>query len=208
MLSTILSTAIFISLLSSAAANSLAAAKHPSNISDLILLNNSRVYEASLTSNLSNTLRSRVLLPYGFSVPNTQTYLRLGFGYPRHRLDLMSMGGLIAVIQHDIAEAIEIEGEDAFPVLDIDHRQRLGYTLGDGFYLVVRSVKGSQRLFTWRQLSNVVEGLRLFLIIGERNYCTEFKFWDGPGRWRVEHLGSGGIVLDRSGAEEVADEKS
>lgn len=174
MLSTMLSTAIFISLLSSAAANSLAAAKHPCNISDLTLLNNLRVYEASLTLNISNTLSSRTLLPYGFSVPNTQTYLRLGFGYPRHRLDLMSMGGLIAVIQHDIAEAIEIEGEDAFPGLDPDQRQRLGYTLGDGFYLVMRSVKGSQIFFTWRQLSNVVEGLRLFLIVGERNYCTTF----------------------------------
>lgn len=119
----------------------------------------------------------------------------------------MSMGGLIAVIQHDIAEAIEIEGEDAFPGLDPDHRQRLGYTLGDGFWLGMQSVKDSH--FTWRQLRNVVEGLRLFLIVGERNYCTKFAFWDGPGSWSRQKLGSGGlVVLDESGAEEVADEKS
>ena len=120
----------------------------------------------------------------------------------------MSMGGLIAVVQDDIARAIEVEGEDAVPGLDIVHRQRLAYSLGDGFYLVMRNVEGSQRFFNWRQVSNVVEGLRLFLIVGERNYCTQFRFWDEPGPWREEELGVGGVVLERGGAEEVADEKS
>ena len=118
----------------------------------------------------------------------------------------MSMDGLIAEIQQEITDGIEDEGEDAFPGLNIGHRQSLAYTLGDGFSLVIRSVKGLQRRFTWRQLSNVVEQLRLFLIVGERNYCTKFHFWNGRWRWMGKHLGKGEIVLDIDGTEQVADE--
>lgn len=200
MLFTILIHAAFISLLSSAAASSMTATKQLTNISALKLVNNSQAYTPSSISNLSDTSIPLKILPYKFSVPNTQTYLRLGFGLRPHRLDLMSMGGLIAVIQHDIAEAIEIEGEDEFPGLVDDHRQRVGETLGDGFYLIMSNA--TPRLFTWRQLSNVMEGLRLFLIVGERNYCVNFKFWDGPGG----RLGGGAILLGGDGADQVADE--
>ena len=92
MLFTIVSNAILMYLLTSALAKFLTAVKHATNISGLTSLNNSRVHGAPLTSNLSDTLTAHTLLPYGFSVPNTQTYLRLGFGLRRHRLDPMSMG--------------------------------------------------------------------------------------------------------------------
>lgn len=121
----------------------------------------------------------------------------------------MSMGGLIAVLQQMITDDIVNEGEYAYPGLVDVYRQELAYRLGDGFYFFVHTPKGSQRVFTWRQLRNVVEGLRLFLIVGERNYCTKFQSWDGPWRWIHvgQELGEGGIVLDRNGAEKVADRK-
>lgn len=164
---------------------------------NLPLLNPSSVYNATLVSNISDYSALATLLPYGFSVPNSQMYLRLGFGLPRHRLDPMSMGGLIAVIQHAIDEGILRDGEEAFPGLDIiAGRQRFGWTLGDGFYFVVSNVEYTGIYFNWGNLKDVVEGLRLFLIVGERYYATAFNFWDGPGWWWRMQLGSGGFEID------------
>ncbi|CAF9941693.1 hypothetical protein IMSHALPRED_002850 [Imshaugia aleurites] len=183
-------------------ANTSATANLSSQNSHLPLPNTSRILNTSPISNLSEVIALPIPLPYGFSVPNTDIYLRLGFGLPRLSLDPMSMAGLIAVIQHSIIEGIERDGAEAFPGLDIVlDRQKFGWTLGDGFHSKIRSIQNSGRFFTWGQLQNVVEGLRLYLIVGERYYATAFNFWDGPGWWRRNPLGRGSIIVDRIGKE-------
>lgn len=205
MLFVILPLLLLTSLACSTGADSLGATQPLSQNLDRPLLNVSQVQNVIPTSNLSDVLTLPIPLPYGFSVPGTQTHLRLGFGLPRHRLDPMSMAGLIAVIQHAIVEGIDRDGEEAYPGLDmIADRQKFGWTLGDGFYFVIRSTKNTGRYFTWGQLRNVVEGLRLFLIVGERCYATVFNFWDGPGWWWKNPLGSGGFGVEKDGEVESA----
>lgn len=161
-----------------------------------LLLNNTPIYSALPVLNVSDSQTLAIVYPYSFSVPNTQIFLRLGFGLVRHRLDPMSLAGLIAVMEFEVVEGIDRDGEDAYPGLNIViDEQRFGWTLYEGFHFEVYSVRDSGRFFTWGQLSHVVEGLRLFLVVGERPFATKFKFWDGPGRWRRE-LGGGAFVVD------------
>lgn len=191
-----------------AVAESLVATRPPAKNLYLPSNNISRVYDPAPFSNISVLLSLPTPLPYGFSVPNTDIYLRLGFGLPRHRLDPMSLGGLIAVMQHAIVEGIERDGEDAYPGLDmIADEQRFGWTLGDGFHFRILSFRGTGIYFTWEQVKNVVEGLRLFLIVGERYYSTTFNFWDGPGWWWKTPLGFGGFKTDRDGKEKRFDQR-
>ena len=192
----------------STVADTFGAANLPTKGLDLPLLMNLQSYNTTPTSNSSNISTWPTPLPYGFSVPNTQTYLRLGFGLPRHRLDPMSMGGLIAVIQHAIVEGIEEDGEEHLPNIDpLSGLQRFDWTLGDGFYFQIMNILGTGRYFTWGQMKDVVEGLRLYLMIGKKYYATAFSFWVGPGWWRRLPLGAGGLWVDRDRKEEIANQK-
>lgn len=183
---------LFTSLACSAVADSSVPAKSSIESSDLPLLNIPQVYNVTPISNISEVRTLPIPLPYGFSVPNTEVHLRLGFGLPRHRLNPMDMSGLIAVIQHIISEGIENHGEGAYPGVNFfGGSQKFRYTLGDGIDFLVWNVRHSGEYFTWGQLQNVVEGLRLYLVVGERYYATAFNFWDGPGRWRHPNLGGG-----------------
>lgn len=177
------------------------ATKLPTKTLDLPLLNTSQAYNAAPSSNSFDILTLPTPHPYGFHVPNTQIYLRIGFGLPRHHLDPMTMGGLMAVVQHVIIEGINENGEEAFPATNIFLGEQIfEWTLGDGYYFQTRNLK-TGTFFTWGQLKNVVEGLRLFLIVGERYYATDFSFWDGPGWWRRRPLGFGGLWLDMNRKE-------
>lgn len=164
-------------------------------------LNNSRAYNATPVMTSFGPLTAPTVLPYRFHVPNTQTYLRLGFGFRRHRLNPFALRELIGYIQHCINESIEVDGEHAYPPIDLAQSQQLYlWTLGAGIYIVIENVKGSGRYFTWGQLKNVVEGLRLFLIEGQRYYKTAFTFWDG--RWQPL-LGEGRFILEPDRDDEV-----
>ena len=174
-----------------------------------LLLNYTPIYNTLPVSNLSGFENLATIYPYSFSVPNSHIYLRLGFGLVRHRLDPMSLAGLIAVMEFEVVEGINRDGEDAYPGLNIViDEQRFGWTLYEGFHFEVYSVRDSGRFFTWGQLSHVVEGLRLFLVVGERPFATKFKFWDGPERWRRE-LGGGAFVVDgdEDRARDIAKQK-
>lgn len=189
----------------STVADSFGAAKPPTKSLDLPLLINLQYYNTTPTSNSSNILTLPTPLPYGFRVPNSRIYLRLGFGIPRHRLNPMSMGGLIAVIQHAIVEGIDEDGEEHHPNIDLlADEQNFEWTLGDGFYFQISSVADTGRYFTWGQLKDVVEGLRLYLITGDKYYATAFNFWDGPRWWGRLPLGGGGFWVDRDRKEEIS----
>ena len=173
---------------------------------DLSLLNTSNLNNITLGTNFTvPTLPS--VLPYSFAVPNTQTFLRLGFGFPRRRLDPLSLGGLLAVVQDIISESIREDGEDAHPGVDPYFMyQTVAYSLGDGFRLKVYSRLPATTLFTLGQLRNVVRGLELYLVEGERPYATVFSFWDGPRSWWTSPLGHGAVALGNEDVE-IADQK-
>ena len=168
-------------------------------------LNSSQLYNATPVSLIPDNETLPIPLPHSFFVPDTETYLRLGFGLVRHRLDPLSLGGLIAVMQHEILRGINQYGEDTYVGFNIlAYGQRFQWTLGDGFHFEIHNVKSSNRFFTWKQLENVVEGLRLFLVVGERPFAPRFRFWDGAGWSRTRTLGDGGFVGDRVGSGEIA----
>ncbi len=127
-------------------------------------------------------------LPYFFSVPNSQIILNIGFGWRRRPLDPMDMRGLIAVAQHEISEVLEEIGPGhLYPISVATGQQWYDCDLGYGIELWVQNLKGG-RYFLWDDLSDVVEGLRSYLIVGERFRRTYFQFWRG-----AVHLGSGSI---------------
>lgn len=108
------------------------------------------------------------------------------------------MGGLIAVVQHEIERGIQQDGADFSPGVEGGGLwQRIGWSLGDGFTFVLHNNDDVvDQYFSWQQAWNVAEGLRLYLIVGQRFYATEFAFWDGPRLFRFA-LGGGGIVVNR-----------
>ena len=196
MLFVILSLLLLKSPIAITDASPVGTADPPSKGSELSLLNTSNVNNVTLSTNFSDAPTLPTPLPYGFHVPGTETYLRLGFGLPRRRLDPMSLTGLIAVVQHIILEGIRDEGADAEAGVDpIFVNQRLKWTLGDGFHLKIYSVPPAGAFFTWGQLENVLRGLKLYLIDGGRYYAVVFNFWDGPMSWWNPPLGSGAIAL-------------
>ncbi|KAM0796650.1 hypothetical protein BDR22DRAFT_965966 [Usnea florida] len=178
-----------------------------SNDLDLSPPNTSTSNNVSLGTNLT-ALTSPTVLTHGFTVPGTQTFLRLGFGVRRHRLDPFSLGGLIAVVEDLIVQGIARDGEDFEPGVDpIFRYQELDYSLGDGFHWEVYSNIPAPEFFTWGQLRNVVRGLELYLVQGQRPYTTSFSFWDGPRTWLTPPLGLGVIALGNDPRRESADQK-
>lgn len=179
-------------------------------LSNLDALNDSVLLSlnSTATSNVSDALATLPTpLIHLFPVPNTQTYLRLGFGVPWHPLDRFDMGGLIATVQYFIDQGIENYGLEGYPgIVQLTGIQEFGYTLGDGCHFYIRNVKGSGRYFTWEQARNVLEGLRLYLIVGERFYATSFGFWDGPGTLGNSPLGGGGLRVGGEPLDELVEE--
>lgn len=116
-----------------------------------------------------------VYLPYRFHVPNTQTNLRLGFGFRRRSFDPVEMGSLIAVAEDFVDQRIEELGRDVLYPPTGTGMQEFIYDIGDGISLLIWNVKVGM-YWTWGTLKDVIEGLRLYLIVGERFRRTYFNF--------------------------------
>lgn len=114
-------------------------------------------------------------LPNKFHVPNTRTYLRLGFGFPRRSLDRMKMGTLIAVAGDSVDLIIEEEGRQGLYPPSVTGIQEFVFDIGNG--LELRIYNSQLGLYwTFGTLRDVIEGLRLYLIVGERFRRTYFTF--------------------------------
>lgn len=112
-------------------------------------------------------------------------------------------------MQHSIREGIIRDGGDAFPGLNmVEEEQRFGWGLDYGFHFEMHSIRESGRFFTWEEVWDVVEGLRLYLVVGERCFATVFNFWDGGRWWWRVPLGGGGFVVDGEGKGEVVEQMS
>ena len=136
-------------------------------------LNSSRL----LNSSWALSLQTPIPLPYIFDVPNTSIFLNLGFGWRRRALDPMDMRGLIAISQAIIKETIEAIGPHHILPVSPNGEQEFYRELGDGIEFFVQNVRPFE-YFTWDTLGEVVEGLRLYLIVGERYRQTYFNFWE------------------------------
>ena len=143
---------------------------------------------ASTTAN--NSLLVPHFLPHRFKVPTTDTVLDLGFGIIRHRIDMANLHSLILYAKATVIEGMEEHGVNAlYPTYNTNVQQFS--TLGINCKLWVRNLRDGERRFTWGQLYNVVEGLRLYLVQGGRNYETRFAFANsGPrlGHGRVYNM--------------------
>ena len=174
---------------------------------ELSLFNTSNPNPLTLAPN-STALTLATFLPYSFSVPGTETFLRLGFGLHRHRLDPLSLGGLIASVEDLVALAIRRDGPNLCPGVDpIFRYQQLEYSLGDGFHFEMYTDIPAPEFFTWGEIKNVVKGLELYLVQGQRPYVTSFSFWDGPRTLLTRPLGHGGVRLGNELLAERADQK-
>ena len=159
------------------------------------------------TSSASNTsLTDRRFLPYHFRVPTTAIVLHLGFGIFRHRIDPAELRSLLLLTRDGIQHGINVHGRDAlFPAMGDNHRQQFSeHGLGTVQLDVSDFRAGNQ--FSWGDLWNVVEGLRLYLLEGGRSFETHFTFWEEPEA--VSHrlhrkLGQGRIVRGSPNVEKV-----
>ena len=207
MLFVALSLLLLRSLIAITEASPVSTAAPSSKDSELSLFNTSHFNNETLGTNI-NPLTLPSVLPYSFAVPGTQTFLRLGFGVRRHRLDPLSLGGLIAAVDDLIVQGIRRDGGDWEPGVDpIFRYQELEYSLGDGFHWDVYTDIPAPGFVSWGQLKNVVKGLELYLVQGERPYTTVFSFWDGPRSWITPPLGHGAIALGNEPRVESADQR-
>ncbi|MCJ1460741.1 hypothetical protein MMC28_011123 [Mycoblastus sanguinarius] len=147
-------------------------------------------------TNLSLPNSFPVYLPYRLDVPDTDMVLHLGFGLRPQRFNPSHVRGLIAVAQDWIAQQVEIFGPDMlFPHID-PQVQYFYKTLGDGILLEVWNARG-EIFFTWESLKDAVEGIRLFVVVGQRFRRCYFKFGE-------DGLDVGQGMLRRDDPEAVA----
>ena len=207
MLFVLLSLLLLQSLIAITKASPVSTAALSSKDLEQSLFNTSNLNNLTLAPN-SNALTLASLLPYSFAVPNTRTFLRLGFGIRRRRLDPLSLGGLIASVEDLVVQGIRRDGENMCPGVDpIFRYQQTEYSLGDGFHFEVYTDIPAPEFFTWGELKNVVKGLELYLVQGQRPYATIFSFWDGPRGLFTRPLGHGVVKLGNEPPVESADQK-
>ena len=114
--------------------------------------------------------------PHRFHIPYTNVNMRFWFGVRPVTLDPRAVAVLVRVAQ----DWVQQEVEERYPAWqyfpeDNDGRQRFGKTLHDGIDLEIWNV-GGMRYFTWEMLRSLMEGLRLYLVVGGRNYQCSFTF--------------------------------
>lgn len=132
------------------------------------------------TDNTTTFDNLTIFLPYRIRVPSTRTVLRLGFGLPRKKIDAEALLSLLRLSDAVIQEGIDQFGRHTlYP--QGPHLLQLYSQLGFGIEIRIHDIRETPHLFTWQNLKETVEGLRLYLVEGKRFYETHFMFWNGPG---------------------------
>ena len=126
-------------------------------------------------------------------MPTTDTVLRLTYGLIRHRIDHLDLQSLIHLAKGTVELNFDAHGGNTVYPLE-PHGRQVFEMLGFGIQLRVENV-APERLFTYRMLYEVVEGLRLFLVVGRRNWEVRFWVWNGVGEWpdRGEPVARGAV---------------
>lgn len=151
---------------------------------------------------ITTSLTTNPWLPHRYRVPTTNTVLRLSYGLFRHRIDLLDLQSLIHLAKGTVEINFDAHGGNTVYPLDANGRQIFAQ-LGFGIQLRIENI-APQPLFTYRMLYEVVEGLRLFLVVGKRNWEVWFKVWNGLGNWpdRGDPVAKGAVErVERRGVE-------
>ena len=133
-----------------------------------------------------------IIFPHIIIVPNSETILYLRFGLRRRALSPDFMQSLLVVAEDYIHQNIEEFGAHALYPIGPDNRQEFFKSLGDGIKLEIVNILPDE-FFTWGTLDEVVEGLMIYLIQGERYRQCYFEFDDGNGI-----IGSGQLVKENA----------
>lgn len=113
-------------------------------------------------------------LDHSFTVPNTDTTIRMGFGDTIRRRSIFS---LLVVCEDWIRESVAVHGAGGEIDWDTAQRQMFQYDLGDGIRITAMNLVG--KVVHWGDLQTVIQGLKLYL---EHRSGMEvmFRFRCGP----------------------------
>lgn len=175
----------------------------PVNTNDTSLLQPVSLDALGYTStSISRPLQWNVRFPYRIRVPNTPTVVRLGFDEPRRRLDPDEWRSFLNFVQGTIKLYIEEHGGATIYPLNNFHEQIIEETWPGMDLEIVGSILVPP--FTYQELWEVLQGLRIFMVDGGRNYQARFNFWSGVGPypdWGTPE-GEGRVVSHDSDAEQ------
>ena len=134
--------------------------------------------------------------PISFDVPSTPTALRLRLARP---LDLMQTSIILTVMADHISA--QMQRHYANPLLP---EGKFRWDMGEDLAFSVNSVSSSpvSHQMTWGVLSDVVEGLRLFLVEGRRSRECHFRVEKVVGGKYI-HAGHG-MLVQRKHSDRIA----
>lgn len=121
-----------------------------------------------------------------------------------HRIDLEELQSLLLLAKDRIRRGIDAHGlNTGYPTADNGRQYFRECGLGTLRLDVVDFVAGESH-FSWGDLWNVVEGLRLYMLVGRMNLEAYFTFWEEPKTewwYQYRRLGQGEIVRERPDIE-------
>ena len=133
--------------------------------------------------NASRPLDETMFYPHRFRVPTTQTVMYIGFGIIRRSINIEDLQSLLLSAKGRILDGFEDHGRTSVYPVQAGIGRQVFYQLGFGIQITINNLEEDDLFFTWQQLYEVVEGLRLYLVQGGRSYVTYFQFWNGPGKF-------------------------
>lgn len=153
-------------------------------------------------TSISRPLEWNPYFPHRIRVPNTPTVLQLGFDRPRRRLDPDEWQSFLNVVQGTIRNDIDEHGGATVYPQNVFDEQIFEEMWRDMDLEIVGWIYGSP--FTYQELWEVLQGLRIFMVDGARNYQASFTFWSGVGPfpdWGTPK-GEGRVVSHASDSEQ------
>ena len=151
-----------------------------------------------------DTTDLNTLYSHRIRVPDTSTVLHLRVHTPYVRFDKDELRTFLHLVQGTIQFEVERQGGSTlYPVganneqdLDEDWPSPLPHI--PGMHLGIRNA-ADIRYFTYQQVWEVLQGVRMFMLGEGRNHPTRFTFWNGPGRFPDWGIPLGFGWVDRLG---------
>lgn len=113
-------------------------------------------------------------LDHSYTVPNTDTTIRMGFGDAIRRRSIFS---LLVVCDDWVRESVAVHGARGEIDWESAHRQMFQYDLGDGVRITVMNLV--RKVIHWGELQKVIQGLEQYLEYRSGREVM-FRFRCGP----------------------------
>ena len=153
-------------------------------------LNHSIGIQNLTTLNFSTSAGAGALFTSMLNVPGTSTILYFSYGWGlRRALSPRFVQSLIVTTQDYLWDQIAQHGVAAIYPYTPNYHQDFFRSLGDGVYLEIENW-GPERLMSWGDLEEVVEGLSIWFFRMHKFKQVYFSFDDDYGR-----LGRGKVAL-------------